>query len=708
MGVFRSCWLKPWMKAPPKLTHTIRRPKCLIWILLLLLCTSHLSINPRPTEGPSEPSQPDAEGTQALNGYTAVLPLIPSIEYLKDPGGRLNIEDLERPDIATRFQPWTSPSALNFGFTQDTYWLRLPLRRSENAPKNWLLEVAYAPITELDFYAPGQAPVLTGSSRPLNTRPFFDRHFVFPVHLSTDQTTVYLRVRSSFSVTLPIKLWEQTTFQHYNAKVLLVQFLYFGAHIALFIYNGFLFLSLRDRRFLLFCTYVLTFSMAMFAGNGFGRLFIWPEWHAFDEVAQVVFLSIAASAVLALTRLFLRPQTFSNRLDFLLHFEQWLSIVLAMGLIGSLISGYAIGWINQFFAINAIAISFLVLYASLRAYRSGLNGARYFLWAWYVLCIGGLIAALRAFDWAPTNLLTAYALQIASAGEMLLLAMALADSVRRERDSREAAQNSALDSSARTLQLLKTSEERLELAVLDRTLQLQEALQQQQKTLEQYIRFGSLISHECRNPLGVIESQISLMNKEMGRGINQQEKRLGIVMRATRRLTGVFDKWLQSDRLDSALEELNLHRIFIRTWMNKLLEEQAHVADDHPIRLSLDHRIETLEADEGLLDIAVVNLLDNAAKYSPQHSAIELRTQCRGQWIGISVQDHGRGIDAAEHGKVFDEFYRSEPESGVRGMGLGLAMVRRIALAHGGWVELESAPGKGACFTIWLPASPGD
>jgi signal transduction histidine kinase len=256
--------------------------------------------------------------------------------------------------------------------------------------------------------------------------------------------------------------------------------------------------------------------------------------------------------------------------------------------------------------------------------------------------------------------------------------------------------------------LIKTSEERLELTVLDRTLQLQESLKQQQKTLEQYIRFGSLISHECRNPLGVIESQISLMNKEIGRGINQQEKRLAIVMRATRRLTAIFDRWLQSDRLDSALEEINVHRISTRAWMNKLLEEQSHVADDHPILLSFDHKVELLEADEGLLDIALVNLLDNAAKYSPQHSEIELRTQCHGKWIGISVRDHGRGIDATEHDKVFDEFYRSEPESGVRGMGLGLAMVRRIAQAHGGWVELESALGKGACFTIWLPASPGD
>ena len=76
--------------------------------------------------------------------------------------------------------------------------------------------------------------------------------------------------------------------------------------------------------------------------------------------------------------------------------------------------------------------------------------------------------------------------------------------------------------------------------------------------------------------------------------------------------------------------------------------------------------------------------------------------------MGISVRDQGPGIDGNEQAKVFDEFYRCAPESSVRGMGLGLAMVQRIAKAHGGWVELTSTLGQGACFCIWLPRSPGD
>ena len=639
---------------------------------------------------------------------TLMMPLSARIDVLIDPDGVLVKSDMERPELAARFEPWASPSDLNFGFSRSTYWLRFPLQRSADAPSDWLLEVAYSPISELDVYAPGYQPVITGSALPVASRVYFNRFFVFPVTLALEPAYVYVRVRSSFSLTIPVQLWRVDAFQRHNSEVQLVQFMYFGFYAALLIYNSFLFVSLRDPRFFYFSVYVLAFGTAMFAGNGFGRLFLWPDSPAFDEVAQLVLLSVSASVVLALSRLFLRIREFSPRLASMLRFEQWLSAGFAVALLGGPVLGYPTDVVNQLIVVNGIAICLLVLYAGVVAYRQGLQGSHFFVWAWWVFCCGGLVAACRLFGWLPTNAVTAYALQIASVFEMMLLAMALADAVRRERDVREAEQARTLRRNTRVLQLLKASEERLENAVRERTAQLEQALKQQKDTLGQYVRFGSLLSHEFRNPLGVIESQISLLVKERERGIDQQEKRVGVMLRATRRLTGLFDKWLQSDRLASALEEVNRHRIPLHDWVKKLLDEQAHVTDSHRLVLALDPQLGVIEADESLLDIALLNLLDNAAKYSPQGTTIALSTHCHEGWLGISVLDQGPGIDVAEQAKVFDEFYRCAPESSVRGMGLGLAMVQRIAKAHGGWVELTSSLGQGACFCIWLPRSPGD
>jgi signal transduction histidine kinase len=110
-----------------------------------------------------------------------------------------------------------------------------------------------------------------------------------------------------------------------------------------------------------------------------------------------------------------------------------------------------------------------------------------------------------------------------------------------------------------------------------------------------------------------------------------------------------------------------------------------------------------LWAEEPLLETVVTNLLENACKYSSSDSAIVIETRQQADLIGIAITDQGCGIAPEHQGFVFDEFFRVAPQSNIMGMGLGLAIVARIAQAHGGHVELTSQLGKGSCFCIWLP-----
>jgi signal transduction histidine kinase len=101
----------------------------------------------------------------------------------------------------------------------------------------------------------------------------------------------------------------------------------------------------------------------------------------------------------------------------------------------------------------------------------------------------------------------------------------------------------------------------------------------------------------------------------------------------------------------------------------------------------------------------VLNLLSNAVKYSDTERWIAVRVFRRAGQIAIQVEDHGIGIAAAEQRRIFEEFYRVDQRlsSAQQGLGLGLTLVRRIVDAHGGTVQVESTPGAGACFTVWLP-----
>jgi signal transduction histidine kinase len=104
----------------------------------------------------------------------------------------------------------------------------------------------------------------------------------------------------------------------------------------------------------------------------------------------------------------------------------------------------------------------------------------------------------------------------------------------------------------------------------------------------------------------------------------------------------------------------------------------------------------------------ILNLLDNAAKYSPARPEIDVDLRRGRDEVAVVVRDQGIGIPAAEHKRIFDDFYRAPGarKAGVEGTGLGLALVRRHMVALGGRVEVESAAGKGSTFTLWFAAAP--
>ena len=108
------------------------------------------------------------------------------------------------------------------------------------------------------------------------------------------------------------------------------------------------------------------------------------------------------------------------------------------------------------------------------------------------------------------------------------------------------------------------------------------------------------------------------------------------------------------------------------------------------------------------MDIALVNLLDNACKYSAVGSPITIATERKLGFIGISVIDHGIGIAPEHRELVFEENFRIPTENGAQGSGLGLPLVKNIVNNHGGHIELHSLIGRGSTFTMWFPEHADD
>ena len=151
-----------------------------------------------------------------LGEHDKRINVLPALAYLEDPGGRLQLTDVQAPAQQKRFQTWEgSGSALNFGLTASHYWIRVRLQRERAAPDLWYLEVPNALLGDLTLHAPNGTVIRTGIDQPLRDRPSFNRHFVFPIELSEQAQDFYLRVGSSNALSVPIELWQPYAYQQH-------------------------------------------------------------------------------------------------------------------------------------------------------------------------------------------------------------------------------------------------------------------------------------------------------------------------------------------------------------------------------------------------------------------------------------------------------------------------------------------------------------
>lgn len=216
-------------------------------------------------------------------------------------------------------------------------------------------------------------------------------------------------------------------------------------------------------------------------------------------------------------------------------------------------------------------------------------------------------------------------------------------------------------------------------------------------------------SHELRNPLAVIRTNLDVTLSDPAATSEDLRHTLEVVQRSSLRMNRLVDDLLVYAR-QGALS-LERRQIDVSELVRDAAEEFRAPAEVTGIRV-------TDEAEPGLfvdgdrhaLRRALANLLANAVRLAPAGSTIRVRAGTEAPWIWMSVEDEGPGIEREDQERVFQRFWRGDPREGrTEGRsGLGLTIVRQVAEAHGGQVKLASEPGHGAAFAIWLPAAPAE
>ena len=240
-------------------------------------------------------------------------------------------------------------------------------------------------------------------------------------------------------------------------------------------------------------------------------------------------------------------------------------------------------------------------------------------------------------------------------------------------------------------------------------LALQSALDREREMTSAYRSFVSMVSHQFRTPLAIVDSSAQrLMRRGPDVPADEIAARIGKIRNATSRLTRLVDSVLNAAKLDAGQIEINPAAQDLVRLVSDLCERQRELNPQVGISLIAPDQPVEVSCDGMLIEQVVGNLLSNAVKYSGGASTVEVRIASDGEAVSCSVRDWGIGIPADELGKVFDKFFRARTASGIAGTGIGLNVARQIIQMHGGDIRVESREAEGSVFTFTLPFASAD
>ena len=218
-------------------------------------------------------------------------------------------------------------------------------------------------------------------------------------------------------------------------------------------------------------------------------------------------------------------------------------------------------------------------------------------------------------------------------------------------------------------------------------------------------RFLADASHELRTPLTILHSELEAMEQREGLDPRLQET-MGNLLEEVHRLTRIVENLFALSRLDAGLAAVATSHFDLAKLAATTAEQMCLLAEDKGVTITCQTPEPVfLEGDQGRFKQVIVNLLDNAIKYTPAGGRVTLAVRERDNEAVCEVADNGMGIPAEALPRVFERFYRVDAARNREfgGAGIGLSIVQAICAAHNGRVEVESTEGRGSCFRVRLP-----
>ncbi|MBP9886986.1 MAG: guanylate cyclase [Leptospiraceae bacterium] len=422
-----------------------------LFIILLLLSTLPLS-----ALEPIRITEP--EGKIVLGLHT---------EYMEDKDGKLRfgdvrkmetrcndaIHDDKRKDAINRVSTDTTELCwnkseqknLNLGQTTSAYWIKFQLANKQDQNKNWLLEISYPFLDKIHLYSPDvtgdYSLEITGDQFPFSNRKIPNRYFIMKVPLHQEKVyTYYLRVESGGgSLIVPAVLYSPLNFAESEFLEILAQGFFYGTLIALFLYNLFLYFSIKDISYIFYLSYIASSILFTANFNGFGQAYFWSSQVWLNN--KMVFIS--GGLIVISGSLFIMEYINTKKHALFIHKLYIAQIILSFA---TIINPFFFSYYITLRIFNIVGFTFGIfgIAVIIKTYKKS-RATKYFTLAWSFLIFGILVIATRQTGFIQESFITKYSMQIGAVLEMILLSIGLGDKINILKEEKLQTQKDAIE-----------------------------------------------------------------------------------------------------------------------------------------------------------------------------------------------------------------------------------------------------------------------
>lgn len=620
------------------------------------------------------------------------------LQVFEDASRQLDIAAILLPEQQARFAPVTA-RVPNYGYSPSVFWARVEVQRESTDQVLWYLMLAFPTMQSIDVYTVQAGQVLQhmqgGSALPFSARPVKLPDHVFPLFLPAGvRAEVYVRISGESSKTLPLSILDADALRDTSNSRLGAIWAYVGLMIGLAFYNALLYLTVRERIFLLYWWYTLALIVVAMTLTGLASQYLWPSAGEYNLQLLLVGICVVVQLGTLFFMEFLQTRTTFR----LAH----LSSVFWVILLGVLM--VASFWMPFHIAMSSVLVVVVLvcgigIVLALMAIRAGNIAARHYLMSWLPLILGVIGYVSSAMGWIPVYAVTTNGIFVGSALQAVMLSLALADRMRLMKNEKDAA--------------------------------LRQMMQQEKMASLGMLSAG--VAHEINNPNNFIRVGIGNLSARVGelksfieesleddasevRDIFREkfasiESQADIVREGTHRIDTIVKGMRAGSRADTDEMTIVNPVAGLRATVELVRPTWKTVAQFDTESLVAEARV---RGSASQLNQVFTNFMINACHAiedrqqlgaGQERGLVTLSSSLEGGQLIIRIADNGCGMSEAVQQRLFQPFFTTK--TGERGTGLGMGICKKIVEEHGGRIQITSREGAGTTMSIVLPVATG-